>query len=416
MARQSTDPPLQLAYLVSRFPKTTETFVVRELGHVAADERIAVRLCSLFPPRSGTATVHPGARPWLGRVRRPTPPASIGAFLRWTRRRPVVMLTTLALIVRGFGRRPRKLAAAVATMFIACAHAEELQSDGIEHVHAHFVGHPATAAWVIRRLTGIQYSVTAHAYELFQDREFLRPRVRDARFVITISRFNAEFLRAFCGDDTPPISVVHAGVDLNDFTYRERRIPADGPIRTLAVGSLIEHKGHRLLLEALSTDDPAVRRIELTIIGDGDQRPDLERRIVALGLEDRVTLLGSQPENEVARCLNDADLFVLPSRIAPTGRMEGIPVVLMEALACGVPAVATRLSGIPELVQPGVTGSLADQGDVVSLRASIRSTIEDPDRTQAMAREGRRLVEREFDVAASAKVLVERFLSSRRAG
>src|ERR1700733_3968929 len=160
--------PLRLAYLVSRFPRTTETFVVRELNEVAANPEIEARLYSLFPPQEGTAMVHPSARTWADRVRRPRPVPSLLAALRWTWRRPLQMTAIVAMLVGALGRHPRKLIGSLAAMVIGCALAEEMQRDGIEHVHAHFVGHPATAAWVIQRLTGIRYSVTAHAYELYQ--------------------------------------------------------------------------------------------------------------------------------------------------------------------------------------------------------------------------------------------------------
>lgn len=410
-AAEELQAPLRLAYLVSRFPKTTETFVVRELNEVAANRDIDARLYSLFAPREGAAMVHPSARPWIESVRRPRLAEAVISALRWTWRRPLQMAAMAALLVWGFGRHPRQLVASVGAMLIACRLAEDMQRDDIEHIHAHFVGHPATAAWVIQRLTGIRYSVTAHAYELFQDNDFLKPRVRAARFVVTISKFNADFLFRFCSGVTPPISVVRAGIVLEDFPYRERRLPQSGPVHALAVGSLIEHKGHRVLLEALA--DPALERVQLTIVGDGPERPSLEAAARAAGLAARVRFLGARREDEVSLLMRDCDLFVLPSLIAPSGRMEGVPVVLMEAMASGAPVVATRLSGIPELVIDGETGRLAAQGDVANLRAQISAALADPESATRMARAARRRVEREFDVRRSAARLADRFLAMR---
>ena len=405
--------PLRLAYIVSRFPKTTETFVVRELNRVAANPEIDAQLYSLFAPERATMTIHRSAEPWLDQVRRPGVVESVRALGRWTVRKPFTVLRTLVLLCIGFGHRPRKLIAALGAMLVACALAERMEEDRVDHIHAHFIGHPATAAWVIRRLTGIDYSATAHAYELFQDSEFLRRRVRDACFVITISRFNSDFLFRHCRGITPPISVVRAGVDLEHFRYRERTIPPEGPVRALAVGSLIGHKGHRVLLHALAGTDPALNRIQLSIVGDGEERPHLEESITSLDLEGRVRLLGSQSEGGVADLLEQADMFILPSLIAASGRMEGIPVVLMESLACGVPAVATRLSGIPELVEDGVTGTLAEQGNVESLRRAILKVLANPEAARRMVAAGRARVEQEFDVAMSAELLAERFLTMR---
>jgi glycosyltransferase involved in cell wall biosynthesis len=410
-AAEELQAPLRLAYLVSRFPKTTETFVVRELNEVAKNPDIDARLYSLFPPREGAAMVHPSARPWVPRVQRPGVADSIKSALRWAGRRPLRMTATTAILVWAFGRQPRKLAASLAAMLLGCRLAEDMQRDGIEHVHAHFVGNPATAAWVIQRLTGIKYSVTAHAYELFQDNEFLKTRVRAARFIVTISQFNADFLFRFCSGVTPPIAVVRAGIVLEDFPYRERRLPPTGPIQALAVGSLIEHKGHRLLLEALS--DPELERVHLTIVGDGPERPSLEAAARSAGLSERVRFLGSRREDEVAELMGACDLFVLPSLIATSGRMEGVPVVLMEAMASGAPVVATRLSGIPELVIDGETGRLAAQGDVANLRAQIAATLADPQAATQMAQAARKRVEREFDVRRSGARLADRFLAMR---
>jgi glycosyltransferase involved in cell wall biosynthesis len=405
---------LRIAYFVSRFPKTTETFVVRELNVIAANPEISAKLYSLFPPIEGAATVHPGARPWLDHVYRPTIGTSVRSFLRWTWRRPFRMFTTLCMLGWGFVREPRKLVGSLAAMVIGCALADQMRRDRIEHVHAHFIGHSATAAWVVRRLAGIEYSVTAHAYELYQDNEFLRPRVLAARFVATISQFNADFLFQFCKGMTPPIAVIRAGIALEDFPYRPRSLPPTGAVNVLAVGSLIDHKGHRVLIEALRREDTQLGRIRLTIVGDGPERSRLEQTIRAAGLGERVSLAGSLPEDEVSLLMQKADLFVLPSLISATGRMEGIPVVLMEAMASGVPVIATRLSGIPELVAPGVTGTLAEQGDADSLADAIVATLSDADGAREMAASARRRVETGFDVRSCASQLGERFLAMRR--
>jgi glycosyltransferase involved in cell wall biosynthesis len=321
------------------------------------------------------------------------------------------MTVTATLLVWGFAHRPRQMVATLAAMAIACELAEEMQRERIEHIHAHFVGHPATAAWVIKRLTGINYSVTAHAYELYQDNEFLKPRIRAAQFVVTISQFNAHFLYRFCAGAAPPISVIRAGIVLEDFPYRERRLPKRGPIHALAVGSLIEHKGHRVLLEALA--DPQLERVYLTVVGDGEERQNLQAAARAAGLSERVRFVGARREDEVAELMTNCDLFVLPSLIAASGRMEGVPVVLMEAMASGAPVVASRLSGIPELVIDGETGRLAVQGNAASLRAQIAATLADPEAARRMARAARKRVEAEFDVRRSGARLAEWFLAAR---
>ncbi len=134
--------------------------------------------------------------------------------------------------------------------------------------------------------------------------------------------------------------MIRAGIVLEDFPYRERTLPQDGPIHALAVGSLIEHKGHRVLLEALS--DPQLDRVDLTVVGEGEERQNLEVAARTAGLSERVRFVGARREDEVAELMANCDLFVLPSLIAASGRMEGVPVVLMEAMASGAPVVATQ--------------------------------------------------------------------------
>jgi colanic acid/amylovoran biosynthesis glycosyltransferase len=411
-AEADFQPAIRLAYLTVRFPETTETFVIHELNHVAADAGIDARLFSVLPP-SPDATIHDSARPWLHRVETPSLREAVAACLRWSVAKPFTVAGTFGVLVSGFGMNWRRLRPELRAALSGCALAKRMQRERIEHVHAHFVGQAATAAWVVRRLTGIEYTVTAHAFALSEDRAFFRRRVRDAGFVVTISRFNANFIFRYCRGITPPIFVVRAGIDLSTFDYRERTLPSHGPIRTLAIGSLLAYKGHRILIEALDDPDAVIQRLELAIVGDGPERGNLEAEIGARGLGDRVKLLGSLPENEIAMLLGDADLFVLPSLLPQTGRMEGIPVVLMEALASGVPVIASRLAGIPELIEPGVTGTLAEEGDPVSLRDAIRQIVTDPAAARTMAAAGRRRVEHEFDVRESAEILTERFRAAR---
>jgi glycosyltransferase involved in cell wall biosynthesis len=154
-----------------------------------------------------------------------------------------------------------------------------------------------------------------------------------------------------------------------------------------------------VLLEALAA--PGLDRLHVRLVGDGPLRPELERLARTLGISSRVDFMGSRDETEVRALLDEADLFVLPSRVARDGQMEGLPVVLIEAVACGVPTVATRLSGIPELIADGETGWLAEPGDPQSLRAKLEEAVAEG--APASLDAGRALVEREFDQGESGR-------------
>jgi colanic acid/amylovoran biosynthesis glycosyltransferase len=325
---------------------------------------------------------------------------------------PARIARVYGTVVREYAREPRVLPRALIATALATAHARRLRAAGIEHVHAHFATYPALAAWTARRLAGIPYSFTAHAHDLFVHQAMLARKAADARFVVAISDYNRRFL---LDHGAPDSTVVHCGIDPARLPFRARRLPEHGPVEALCVAGLRESKGHAVLLEALAGAGPPLDRVRLALVGDGPLRHELERRAAALGLAERVRFAGGLPEPEVARRLAAADLFVLPSVIAPDGDMEGIPVALMEALAAGVPAIATRQSGIPELVRDGETGLLAPPGDVAGLRAALAAAIDDPDGAAARARAGRALVEREFDLAGSAARLAALFADAGQA-
>jgi glycosyltransferase involved in cell wall biosynthesis len=279
-------------------------------------------------------------------------------------------------------------------------------------VHAHYTTYPLLAAWLCHRLAGVPYSVTAHAHDIFVDRSFLGRRLAEAAFVVTISEYNRDFLRAHGVSVGTPIHVVHCGVEPATYRYRPRRDPAGRELRALCVASLQEYKGHRVLLQALAGAGDQLGRLHFDLVGGGPDRAELEQLAQELGVSSRVRFHGSLPEPAVAELLEAADLFVLPSIVARNGQREGLPVVLIEALAAGVPVVATRLSGVPELILDGETGLLAEPGDPESLARSIEAVLEDPLAARTRAEAGRNLVQREFNIDSSGATLGRLFLES----
>jgi glycosyltransferase involved in cell wall biosynthesis len=391
---------MQLGYVVSRFPHPSETFIVRELDAVSSSEGVEVELMSLFPPTD--ATVHPRARPWVERLRRPGAVSALGGLFYWLGRRPLRLLSSLGIVAAGHARRPSRLVRALATVSLGAAHARHVHASTLDHVHAHYATYPALAAWLMERLTGVPYSFTAHAHDLYVDQSMLRRKVRDARFVVTVSEFNRRFLQDYLADGQTPVHVVRCGVDPAELPYRPRTVPSEGMVRALCVASLQEYKGHAVLLSALAGDG-AVARIGLDLVGSGPLRGGLERRARELDIADRVQFHGSLPEPRVLELMGEADLFVLPSVVARDGQMEGLPVVLVEALASGLTVVATELSGVAELIEDGATGLLARPGDPAALRAALERVLSgafEPDQDR-----GRALVESEFDPRRSAERL-----------
>jgi colanic acid/amylovoran biosynthesis glycosyltransferase len=392
-----------VVYLVSRFPVTSETFIVRELEALDRADRFDLEIRSLFP--SPDSAVHDVSRRWSERLVRPSGSDALTGFAWALLTRPLALSSALATVTAGYIRRPPLLARALITVALACAHARDLaRRSGPTHIHAHYATYPALAAWVCRRLVGSSYSFTVHAHDLYVDKSMLDRKITDARYVVTISDYNRALLEQHNPTRTP-IRVVHAGIDTAAYDFRPRGIPADGEIRALTVASLQQYKGHAVLLEALAMGGPQVDRITLDLIGDGVLRDELEGLVGRLGLRDRVRLLGSCSEDVVRASLDAADLFVLPSIVADDGQMEGLPVALMEALASGVPTVTTELSGIPEIVVDGVTGLLATPGDAASLNETLTAMVQRGSATVEFAEAGRALVVREFDLRESVVVL-----------
>jgi colanic acid/amylovoran biosynthesis glycosyltransferase len=400
----SSRTPVVVAYVASRFPEVTQTWMLRELNAVASDPGFECELLSLFPPMKRTGTAHPSAQPWLSRLRRPRPVAAMAALAWWLRRSPARVLGVVAVVAAGYARRPGLLVRALATVPVAAAHARSIEELGVDHVHAHTATYPLLTAWICHRLSGCPYSFTAHAHDIFVDQSLLSRRLAAAEFAVAISDFNRGFLAAYGGDRTTPVHVIRCGIDPSAYRFRPRAPAATGRLRALCVAGLKDYKGHPVLLDALA-GDPALDRVDLDIVGDGPARRSLEERADALGLGDRVTFHGALPEPAVTDMLGRADLFVLPSVVTPDGTSEGLPVVLIEALAAGVPAVATRVTGVPELIRDGETGLLAEPGSVADLRRAIKALLADPAAARARAEAGRAFVERHHDGERSAAAL-----------
>ncbi|MDQ3102329.1 MAG: glycosyltransferase, partial [Actinomycetota bacterium] len=244
------------------------------------------------------------------------------------------------MVVSAYGRKPALLARALVTVGVAAAHARSLGALRVDHVHAHTATYPLLTAWLCHRLTGVSYSFTAHAHDIFVDQTFLRRRLAAAEFAVAISDHNRGFLAAFGGDRATPVHVVRSGIDLSAYRFQPRSPEPRGSVRALSIGGLKDYKGHPFLLQALAGAGPELDRVSLDLIGDGPLREELEQLANGLGLRDRVRFHGALPEPAVTSLLADADMFVLPSVITTSGNTEGLPVVLMEALAAGVPVVA----------------------------------------------------------------------------
>ena len=388
---------MRVSYVVSRFPNPSETFIVRELNELQQRDDLELGLLSLYTPTEHFE--HESAKAWLSALRRPRAVESGKALAYWLVRKPATLGRALLEVATACRRSPAILVRALATLPLAAAHALHVEDEKISHLHAHFATYPALTAWFAARLTGCTFSLTVHAHDLFVDDSLLRLTIGEASFIATISEFNRSKLEAY-GSGTR-IEIARAGIQPEAYEFRPREIPTEGPVAALSVASLVEHKGHEVLFEALATPDLA--RMTVRLVGGGVLREELEQLASRLGISRQVVFEGPMEELLVRDALQEADLFVISSRVAVDGQMEGIPVALMEALASGIPSVATRLSGVPELIEDGRTGWLAEPGDAESLRQTLIRAHSERRPSDPWA--GRKRVENEFSVTKSAGTL-----------
>jgi colanic acid/amylovoran biosynthesis glycosyltransferase len=401
-----------VAYIVSRFPKPTETFVVSEL--LAVEEHgTPVTLFSIW--RENPTLIQPDAVRLLDRVR-------YAPFFSWSiarahayflTRRPAAYFAALLTLIRSTLGSPRYFFGGLALFPKSVLFARQMTEAGIRHIHAHFASHPAAAAFVIHRLTGIPYSFTAHGSDLHRDRHMLAEKVASATRVITVAEYNRRVIIEHCGEAVADkVSVIHCGVNARVFRPSSTAARPDRdtrPTTVVCIGTLHAVKGQTFLLQACRLLRQRGCPVTCELIGEG---PDLDRlrlQATQLGIDDAVVFHGPLTRDGVIEILRRADIVVAPSVPTSDGRREGIPVALMEAMASGVAVVASDLSGIPELVVDGQTGLLVPPGDVDSLARAIERLQRDVELRGRLAEAGRQKVIREFNVSANAAALVKVF-------
>lgn len=399
----------KIAYVMSRFPHLPETFILREMTELEQQGWQVALYPLIFQKQP---VVHAEAEPWLARARRlpfisPKILAENGLSLL---RQPYRYSRSAGRVLWENKASASFLARAVALFPKAVYAAREMQREGITHIHAHYATHPALAAWLIHRLTGISYSLTVHAHDIFVQRAMLATKLREATFIAAISNYNVDFLANAVGSWVRnKTRIVRCGIVPDDYQPRHN-LPAPGePFEIISVGSLQPYKGHPILLRACTLLRDRDIPVRCRIIGEGQERPRLEHMIEELGLKAHVSLLGAQPQEKVARLLPTAHCYVQPSIIEPSGKMEGIPVALMEALACALPVVATSISGIPELVRPDETGFLVPPADATALADSLAQIYMQPQRAAGLGQAGRDLVLREFRLSTNVEKLASLF-------
>lgn len=393
-------PDARVGYVLKMYPRFSETFIVTELLAMQANG-IDLEVFSLRPPVDGR--FHGS----LAHLRAPvTYVRSSGIGI------PDVWDTMRAghAAFPEFDEHVADLLAADARDAVQAVElALAVRERGVTHLHAHFASLPTTVARLAARLTDITYSVTAHAKDIFHediDPAELRRKLEDAHEVITVSDFNLAFLCEKYGTSARRARRVYNGLDLDSFPYSE---PAERPAVIAAVGRLVEKKGFSDLLDAALIMRESGRAFSIELVGTGAEEPALRAQVDRLGLGDRVRMHGALPQAEVGRIVGGAAAFAAPCVVGADGNRDGLPTVLLEAMALGTPCVATPVTGIPEVVEDDHTGLIVPEHDPVALADALGRLLDDPGLRTDLARAARKRIETDFDCRRQAELVADSF-------
>jgi glycosyltransferase involved in cell wall biosynthesis len=398
-------------YLTRSWPRLSQTFIVNE---VLALERLGVELDLWAMAPSSEQVLQPQVAQVRAPVRHPTPVAvpddhalvaALGArryadTARFARDHPELS--------SGYANATTAECFEVAVQLAARLARLEDAGAPVAHLHAHFAHDPALVALLVHLLTGVTYSVTAHARDLYQiPAASLRARAGAATSMLTCCAANVDFIAAQVDPGTmAKVRVIHHGIDLGQFVPGDSR--DDGTVRIVSVGRLVEKKGFPDLLEACARLT-GVARFHLTVFGDGPMRGELEAVCRHLDLADVVTFAGEQDSRAIVEAMRDADVFAITPYVTADGDRDGVPNVVVEALAAGLPVVATDVGGVGEAVVHGHNGLLAPARDVGAVADHLGSLLRDAPRRRMMGTRARETAEKDFDVDRAAEQLVHVF-------
>lgn len=396
---------MTIAYLINQYPQPSQSFIRRE---IAALEGRGLTIHRFTVRRWDRQLVDPQDQEEQRKTRCILDAGAMGllsACVRMMVARPARLVRAAALAWRCGRRSERGLLLHGVYLAEACVLTRWLAECGADHVHAHFGTNSTTVAMLANVLGGPGYSFTCHGPEEFDKPRFiaLGEKIRRSRFALAISEFGRSQMARWCRhEDWGKIHIVRCGVDPQFLDAPQTPVPNEPKL--VCVGRLSEQKGQLLLIEAAARLAGQGIRFQLVLIGDGEMRPSVEALIQRHHLADHVRLAGWMSGQQVRDEISTSRALILPSFA------EGLPVVIMEALALGRPVVSTYVAGIPELVEPGINGWLVPAGSVDRLVTAIKEVLQSsPSRLEEMGRAGAASVRERHNAATEAAKLAELF-------
>jgi len=399
-----------IAYIAQLFPSLSMTFVYREVEALREKGCVIVTFSIWKPKRDQLSTEAQHLVDSTSYVFPLNWSRFFIAHLRHMITRPLRYWDTLLFLLTRPGESWRNR---IRTFYHFCEAvylAPGVQRRGVEHIHSHFALNSATVAMVLARLLNIPFSFTAHANDIFCNPILLKQKIQAAQFIIAISEYNRKHLYSIlpCPDTARKIHVVRYGVDVDRFS------PPDLPARNgrpiiLSVCRLVEKKGLPYLVRACKHLVDAGYEFRCLVVGGGPQEPLLRQMIRNSGLESYVSLEGVVFQEHLRDYLKQADVFVLPCIVASNGDRDGVPNTLIEAMAMGLPAVSTRVSGIPELIEHEHTGLLVAEKDEQALAAALGRLLDNEPLRLRLGQAGRQRVEQEYTLDKNTEKLLRIF-------
>jgi len=394
--------PMKIAYLLNIFPALSETFILEEILELER-QRVPLHLFSLSEPsNSNLDKVTWGGHTPVTYISRYSRSALVTIAMRRFLKAPWRFLRTSIYMLSHY-RTHHRILTVLGYLLYSSYLADKLEQERITHLHTHFATEATSVAQAVHLLTGITYSFTAHAYDIYlTSKAELIDKISMARFVSTCSTYNQRYLASLVDQQLRArIRHINYGLNLRDLPSKVPNAfeqPGVSPL-ILTVARLVEKKGLIYLLRACKALKDQGYDFTCRIVGEGPLRPVLEQEIRENALNDRVELWGAETNERVIQMYQEATIMTLPCVISENGDRDGLPLALIESSYLGVPVVSTTVAGIPELITPEINGLLVPPNDSVALAGALARLLEDPELRCRLAVAGQKIIKARFDLA-----------------
>ncbi len=404
---------MRIGYVVKRYPRYSETFVVNEiLAHEKAG--LNIDIFALRPPcdthfqnciSQVRASVTYIRKPIQGRVSESLNSLSpTAASYFWAE------LQELSKLIPDFWSKLSIAQGEVAsTVYQAAWLAREVKLRGITHLHAHFGSVSTSVTRLASHFADVSYTFTAHAKDIFHesvDIDDMTRKFRDASTVVTVSDYNQQYLQQTYGKVADKVQRIYNGLDLSQLYYQS---PKHRPYKIISVGRLVEKKGTSVLIDACSLLKQWGVDFQCQVVGTGNLENNLKQQIETLKLHDCATIIGPRPQNEVFKLIQESAVFAAPYIIGKDGNRDGLPTVLLEAMALGTPCIGADVTGIPEMLKHEETGLIIPQNNPEALAMALRTLLTSENMRVQLAENARKLMETEFNIEQNTASLRQLF-------